>query len=196
VKGLEHLRELRSGPAIFISNHVTFVDHALILSALPARFRHRIAIAMEGEILQNWRRPPERTHWFTRLRWFTGYVLAVSLFNVFPLPKKSGFRRSFAFAGESMDRGYNVLVFPEGARTEDGLLHPFKAGIGLMVADLRAPVVPISINGLFELKRQRKYSARAGEVSVKIGEPVSFAQDADPEHITSELETRVASLTS
>jgi len=45
-----------------------------------------------------------------RVQW----ALGVSLLNLFPLPREAGFRRSFAYAGEAVDRGYSVLVFPEG----------------------------------------------------------------------------------
>ncbi|HKG20669.1 MAG TPA: AMP-binding protein, partial [Blastocatellia bacterium] len=114
--GRKNLDEVR-GPALFISNHVAMVDQSLILSALPGRFRRRLAIAMEGERLRDWRRPARGTRPMTRLRLLAQYGLVVSLMNVFPLPQKSGFRRSFAFAGESADRGYSLLVFPEGSRT-------------------------------------------------------------------------------
>ncbi|PYS96155.1 MAG: hypothetical protein DMF65_13375, partial [Acidobacteria bacterium] len=56
VRGKEHLRVL-NGPALFVSNHITYFDHALILSALPGRFRRRLAVAMEGERLRWWRQP-------------------------------------------------------------------------------------------------------------------------------------------
>jgi long-chain acyl-CoA synthetase len=197
VGGREHLEGL-NGPVLFVSNHLTMVDHALILSALPGRFRRHLAIAMEGEILRGWVHPPAATHWLTRWRWRVEYALVVAFFNVFPLPKKSGFRRSFAYAGEAMDKGSSVLVFPEGERSEDGKLKPFMAGIGVLAADLNAPVVPVRIEGLFKLKQQRRHFAWPGEVKVLFGEPHSFsvgeAESEDSAHVVKELERRVAAL--
>ena len=60
-------------------------------------------------------------------------VCAVVLFfNVFSMPQKSGFRRSFMFAGEMMDQGSSLLVFPEGQRTKHGALNPFHARHGFV----------------------------------------------------------------
>ena len=92
------------------------------------------------------------------------------------------------------DGGCEVLVFPEGRRTPDGQLHPFMTGTGLLAANLRAPVVPIRLDGLFDLKQRGRHTARRGEVSVHIGQPLQFAADADPAQITRELERRVAAL--
>ena len=72
-----------------------------------------------------------------------------SLLNLFPLPRQSGFRRSFHL-GEAVDRGYSVLVFPEGRHTTDGKMNPFRAGIGLLAVNLGIPVLPMRIDGLFE----------------------------------------------
>lgn len=193
VEGSDRLDGLH-GPVVFVSNHITMADHALILSALPRRFRRRMAIAMEGEILRDFRYPLAEMSPLARARMRAQYVLIVTLFNVFPLPKKSGFRRSFAFAGEAMDSGHSILVFPEGKRTDDGLMNPFMAGTGLLVADLHAPVVPVRIEGLFELKRRKQYFARPGQVSVIFGEPVRFADEEEPARIAFELERRVAAL--
>ncbi|HEY9232801.1 MAG TPA: lysophospholipid acyltransferase family protein, partial [Blastocatellia bacterium] len=110
------------------------------------------------------------------------------------LPQKSGFRRSFAFAGEAMDRGMSVLVFPEGRRTPDGEMKPFMEGIGLLATNLGVPVVPIKMDGLYEMKSSRRYFARPGEVKVTIGEPVEFARDTDAAQIARELQHRVATL--
>ena len=193
VIGKERLKDAR-GPVLFIANHITMVDAALILLALPARFQRKLAIAMEGEVLRGWRHPPEGTGWFRRLIGLAKYVLVVSLFNVFPLPQKSGFRRSFAFAGETMDRGYSVLVFPEGSRTRDGEMQPFMEGLGLLAKNLDVPIVPAKIDGLYEMKKRRKHFARGGQITVTIGEPVSFSPRDEPVTITNELERRVASL--
>jgi long-chain acyl-CoA synthetase len=193
VRGKERLRDVR-GPVLFISNHVTMVDAAMILFALPAKFQTKLAIAMEGEVLRGWRQPIKEKGWFARLIGLAEYLLVVSLFNVFPLPQKSGFRRSFAYAGESMDRGYNLLVFPEGARTPDGEMKPFMEGIGLLAKNLSAPIVPVRIDGLYQLKKQRKHFAGRGQIRITIGEPVVFSASDDAESITRELERRVTSL--
>jgi long-chain acyl-CoA synthetase len=194
-RGREHLRGVR-GPALFVCNHVTRADQALVLWALTGRHRRRLAIAMEGEMLRDWRHAPPGTHWLKRLRELAQYALVVALFNVFPLPKRSGFRRSFAFAGESVDRDYSVLVFPEGRRSPDGRPQPFMAGAGLLATKLGVPVVPVHLGGLGPLKRQRRYFAEPGEVTLTVGEPVVFPRDEDAARVAAELERRVAALSS
>lgn len=190
VRDRERLDELRE-PALFIANHISMVDHGLILSALPWRFRHRLAIAMEGERLRGWRRPDPALPWLVRLWLPVQYALVVLLFNVFPLPQKSGFRRSFAFAGEAVDRGYSVLVFPEGRTTKDGQLLPFMSGIGLLAAELNLPVVPLKIEGLYELKARHRRFAAPGSVSIHFGTPLRFARGTAPAAISEELYKRM-----
>lgn len=192
VAGRENLNQL-TGPALFIANHVSLADHALILAGLPFRLRHRLAVAMEGEILRNWLHPPAGTSLSLRLRWLAQYFLVNLFFHVFPLPKKSGFRRSFAYAGECIDRGISVLVFPEGTRAPRGQMQMghFKAGIGLLAQALNVPVVPIRLEGLYELKRRKQYFADRNMVRVIFGKPITFPTDATPASITEDLEHRV-----
>jgi long-chain acyl-CoA synthetase len=190
-RGKERLHKL-SGPVLFICNHVTMVDAVLVISALPGRFKRRLAIAMIGEMLRDWRYPPEGTNPIKRAAWRIAYWLVLCLFNAFSLPQESGFRRSFAFAGRAADRGYNLLVFPEGQRTHDGRMNQFMGGIGLMVAGLNMTVIPVKISGLFELKQRRRYFALPGEISVTFGEPVSYPPGEDRARITRDLEIRAA----
>ena len=192
VSGREHVAKL-SGPVLFIANHVSLGDHALVLAALPVRRRHRLAIAMEGELLRMWLHPPTGTDLRTRLRWRAQYILVNLFFHVFPLPKKSGFRRSFTYAGECIDRGESVLVFPEGTRAPRGQMHmsPFKAGIGILAQSLNVPVVPVRLEGLYELKRRKQYFADPGMVRVVFKEPVTFNSDATPTSIAQDLEQTV-----
>ncbi|HEX8881875.1 MAG TPA: 1-acyl-sn-glycerol-3-phosphate acyltransferase, partial [Candidatus Acidoferrum sp.] len=196
IVGRENLGDLR-GPLLVISNHITRrADIGLVLAALPVRFRHRLATAMGGETVENMRRPPR--DWFVARRWAyqLGYWLVTALFNVFPLPRFSGFRESFRFAGESVDRGYSVLVFPEGVvnDSEDGRMAPFQSGIGLLAENLRIPVVPMRLDGVWQMKRERRRLAHRGEIIVRIGAPVSFAPGTPPEEIARQLETIVKSL--
>jgi long-chain acyl-CoA synthetase len=199
VRGRENLRGVR-GPVLVISNHVTYVDIGCVLAALPPKFRHRLATAMEAERLSGMRHP-SRMGWFMRAVNRMNYFLVIALFNVFPLPKQTGFRQSFAFTGELADNGWNVLVFPEGERSKDGSMQPFRAGIGLLATNLRLPVVPVRIDGLWELAQARLANpwlrlrrVPKGSVKVTIGAPVKFVADMSAEEIARELEKRVAEL--
>jgi long-chain acyl-CoA synthetase len=193
VVGRENLRGVRA-PVLIISNHVTYVDLGFILAALPFRLRNRVAVAMLGERLRAMRHPPTKDGLFSRWLDKLSYYLVVALFNVFPLPQQTGFRESFAFAGESADRGYNVVVFPEGRRTNTGHMAEFRAGIGLLAKRLDLPIVPFCIDGLYELKRAGKHTARPGAVTVTIGAPLQIDRNAEPEAIARDLEKRVKDL--
>lgn len=193
IRGRERFKAVR-GPIIIVCNHVTPADHGLILLALPPGMRGRTAIAMDGEILRGKRRPPPGTGPFARAFSVTQYALLVLAFNVFSMPRKSGFRRSFEFAGALMDRGYHLLVFPEGRHTEDGALGPFMPGAGLLVSKLDAPVVPVRIDGLWELKQAKRKRARPGEISVLVGEPARYDPEDPPERIAADLRERVLAI--
>jgi long-chain acyl-CoA synthetase len=187
VTGRENLRGVR-GPVLVISNHVADVDVGFIQAALPPRIRHRLTTATGGEALEALRSPAADRWWIGRIYDRLQWILGVALLNLFPLPRQSGFRKSFAYAGEAADRDYSVLVFPEGRHTEDGKLRAFRSGIGLLVNNLRIPVVPMRIDGLFEVKQAGKKYAAPGKIQVRIGKPVEFAPDRDPEEIAVELQ--------
>ncbi len=193
VTGGENLRGVR-GPLLVISNHVADVDFALIQAALPARIRHKMAIATRGEMLECLRSPAPDRVWFKRIYDRVQWTLGVALLNLFPLPRQSGFRKSFAYAGEAVDRGYSVLVFPEGKHTTDGKLGPFRTGIGLLANNLHIPILPMRIDGLFEIKNAGKKFAAPGKIQVRIGKPVQFAPETDPEEIAQELQKAVETL--
>ena len=192
VAGRENVEKI-TGPVLYVVNHVTLADHALVLAGLPVRLRHRVAIAMEGEHLRNWLHPPAGTSLSLRLRWLAQYFLVNTFFHVFPLPKKSGFRQSFAYAGECIDRGESVLIFPEGTRAPRGQMHmgKFKTGIGVLAQALSVPIIPVRLDGLYELKRRKQYFAEPGIVRVVFNEPVKFGPERNPVMIAEDLERRV-----
>jgi long-chain acyl-CoA synthetase len=193
IEGRENLRGV-NGPLLVVSNHIGDVDPGFILTALPARFRHHLATATGGEALEALRTPPSNRNLFLRIYDRVQWVLGVSLLNLFPLPREAGFRRSFAYAGHAVDRGYNVLVFPEGRHTADGKMNPFRAGVGLLAANLRIPVLPMRIDGLFELKAAGRHFALPWRIKVKIGRPINFPSDVEPAAIAAHLEEAVAQL--
>jgi long-chain acyl-CoA synthetase len=193
IQGRENLRGMK-GPALVVCNHIGDVDVGFVLTALPFRLRHKLATAAGGEALEALRTPPPGRNLFIRVFDRVEWFLGVSLLNLFPLPREAGFRDSFAFAGESVDRGFSVLVFPEGHHTTDGNIRPFRSGIGLLVNNLGIPVIPMRIDGLFELKRAGKRIARPFQITVKIGPPVRFEAGRDPGEIAAELQRRVEAL--
>jgi long-chain acyl-CoA synthetase len=177
-----------------VSNHVSDADLGFILTALPARFRHRLATATRGEDLEALRSPATGRGFFARIYDRVRWSLGVSLLNLFPLPREAGFRRSFAYAGEAVDRGYSVLVFPEGRHTTDGKMCPFRAGIGLLAENLGIPVLPMRIDGLFEVKQSGRSFVAPWRISVRIGEPMRFPPGTDQQKITAELQQAVERL--
>jgi long-chain acyl-CoA synthetase len=195
VRGRENLRGVK-GPVLIVANHASYIDPGFVLHALPARLRWRTAVAMGGETLTDLRVPPPGTKFFRALLTRIQYPLVIALFHVFPLPVRSGFRKSFEFAGELMDRGWSVLVFPEGVLTPDGAIGPFRAGIGLLVTRLRIPVIPMRLEGLFDLREANKHWTNPGHIRVTVGAPVTFPETETPENITQELERRVKDLKS
>jgi long-chain acyl-CoA synthetase len=193
IEGREHLRGV-TGPLLVVSNHVGDVDGGFILTALPARIRHRLATATGGEALEALRSPAPGRGFFGRMYDRVQWILGVTLLNLFPLPREAGFRRSFAYAGEAVDRGYSILVFPEGRHTTDGKINPFRAGIGLLAANLDIPVLPMRIDGLFEVKNAGRRFAAPWKIGVRIGQPVKFPPGTDPGEIAAELQKAVERL--
>jgi long-chain acyl-CoA synthetase len=110
------------------------------------------------------------------------------------LPQHSGFRRSFAYAGAAVDLGYSVLVFPEGQHSLDGKVREFRSGVGLLANNLLIPVLPVRIDGLFELKVAGKKFASPGKIQIRLGKPVKFAADTNPEEIARALQKAVENL--
>jgi len=193
IEGRENLRGV-NGPLLVIANHIGHVDVGFILTALPTRFRHRLATAAGGEALEALHTPPPERNpiakIYDRLQWFLGG----SLLNVFPRPREAGFRQSFAHAGRAVDRGYSVLVFPEGRHTTDGKMNPFRSGIGLLANNLNIPVLPMRIIGLFEVKDAGKRFAPPWKIRVRIGKPITFDPGTSPQQIASELQKAVEAL--
>lgn len=188
--------ELPQGPVLLIANHVTAYDGALVVYALPGRLRRQMAVAMSGEMLLDLRRGRNQDSALLNLLAPAAYWLVTALFNVFPLPRLRGFRRSFAHAGEAMDRGHSVLVFPEGTRSPDGKLQPFRPGIGLLAQESCVPVVPVALIGLGEMRSGKARWFRSGQLEVRLGEVVPVNEGAKPAELTATFEESVRRLRS
>ena len=187
----DNVQHWPGSPLLIVANHVTSYDAAFVLFALPGQVRRKVAVAMSGEMLLDFRRGRNQGNWFLNLLGPAAYFLMTALFNVFPLPQFSGFRESFRHAGEAVDRGYSILVFPEGRRSDDGAPQPFKSGAGLLWKDLGVPALAVHLAGLGELKAKRERWFRSGKIEVTIGPVLRSEPSRSPEQLTEELRESV-----
>jgi len=192
VEGREHLLGLE-GPVIFASNHQSFMDGPVIMAALPAKWRYTVAPAMAKEMFA--------AHFFPakhgRAAWFTNslnYYLASLFFNAFPLPQReAGARQTLRYIGELLGNGTSVLIFPEGRRSESGVIDTFRPGIGMIAARLNATVVPVRLDGLQNVLRVGWRMARPGRVRVAFGKPLRLTGE-DYEALAKTVEAAVRAL--
>ena len=191
-------KPLPPGPVLIVGNHVTAYDGPLIQYALAGPLGRRIAVAMAGDMLDDylhWRNPDwppghKGIYWLGP----PAYWLVTALFNVFPLPRQRDFQLSFAHAGRAMDRGYSVMVFPEGTRSAAGELAPFRPGIGVLAKQCGVPVVPTAIRGLGEMKAGRRGWFRSGTLEVRVGEAIRFGPEESEAAIAARLHDEVEKL--
>ncbi len=176
VEGLEHLRDL-DGPVVFAANHQSHLDTPAILSALPPRWRYALAPAMAKEFFHSHFNRREAGLW--KWSWNTlGYVLASLFFNAFPLPQReAGARQTLRYIGEIASRGGSILIFPEGKRSQDGEIGPFRPGVGMIGSRLELAVVPVRIEGLDKVLDPSMRFPRRGPVHVAFGPPIHLTGD-------------------
>jgi long-chain acyl-CoA synthetase len=169
-EGLENLKNVEP-PVIFATNHQSYMDVAAILSAMPGRWRYRVAPAMRKEFFEQ--------HFHGRS--FTNslnYYLAALVFNAFPIPQREpGALATLRYIGELANDKWCVLIFPEGRMTRQGEIAPFQPGVGMIAAKLGIPVVPIRIEGLDRVLHQTWRMARMGRVRIAFGAPLHLKGD-------------------
>ena len=171
VSGIQHLSSLE-GPVIFAPNHQSHLDTPLILSALPPRYRFRIAAAMWKEYFDGHFSPGIHNR-YERFRDSLTYWLIVLFFNAFPIPQTQvGAGQSLRYLGDLVADNWSILFFPEGERTEAGEIKAFQPGIGLIAGRLSIPIVPIRLRGLEKILHRHARWPHPGRVEISFGPPL------------------------
>lgn len=192
VDGVQNLRTVE-GPVIFAANHQSHMDVPVILAALPAKWRRRVATAMAKEFFKAHFFPEGHTRG-KRIARSLEYYLSAAFFNTFPLPQReAGARQTLRYTGELISHGFSILIFPEGKRTDHGEIAPFRPGVGMMAARLGVPVVPVRIEGIDRVLHQSWKMAKPGPVRVIFGSPMQLKGD-DYVELTGRVETAVRKL--
>jgi 1-acyl-sn-glycerol-3-phosphate acyltransferase len=150
----------RTGPVLVLCNHQTFLDPVFLGLAVP-RYVSWVA-----------RQTLRKNRWLARL---------IDSLRAIPIDHRGFSREGLQATLGALDRGACVGMFPEGERTHDGSLEPFKPGISLLIKRTRAPIVPAGIAGGYAAwSRHRKVPRFAplfcvpndGTIAVSVGKPI------------------------
>lgn len=144
------------GPLLVVANHQSYLDPILVGIGIWQR-RHLYAMARASLF---------RFPIFGRLLRFM---------NTFPVERGAGDMKAMRQAIDVMKAGQALMVFPEGTRTSDGKTSPFKSGIMLLVKRANASVVPVAVDGAFDVwPRTRKLPKLSGRMTAQFGEPIPW----------------------
>jgi 1-acyl-sn-glycerol-3-phosphate acyltransferase len=161
VEGIAYLDELR-GPAVFVANHSSHLDTPLVLGSLPPRLASHVAVGAAAD-------------YFFDVRWRA--ITTAFLFNAFPVERYRS-RRLRSLAAELVDEGWSLLIYPEGTRSEDGWMNPFRVGAAHLCVSKNLPVVPIAIRGSYAaMPRGRGWPQRGRpRIAIRYGRPLHPAE--------------------
>ncbi|MFQ5890657.1 MAG: lysophospholipid acyltransferase family protein [Gemmatimonadota bacterium] len=150
--GLRHIR--RDGPQIFVSNHQSMFDIWALMTCLPVSIRF---VAKE-EL--------SRIPLFARACRSAGHVFI-------DRGDRTGAIRRMQEAGKRMDReNLSLGLFPEGTRSPDGRLQPFKKGTFVLAIETQAPLVPVAVDGGARILPKGKRRVVPGTLDVRFGSPI------------------------
>jgi 1-acyl-sn-glycerol-3-phosphate acyltransferase len=162
VTGLDNLPE---PPFVMVANHASHLDILALATVLPARYLERVhPIAADDAFFSS----------------FASSVFAAFAVNAFPLKRKAARPKDLALLRARLveDRLIYIL-FPEGTRSRDGQMAPFKAGIGALLAASEVPVVPCFLAGAFAALPAHRRLPLPRPLRLSLGKPLSFAQSAN-----------------
>lgn len=165
---------LPDGPCIMMCNHQSHIDILAIFGSNPVNLR----FVAKQELF--W------IPFFGWYLWYAGYI-----------PIDRGHRdkaiRSLDRAADKIRRGISIVTFPEGTRSPDGNLQPFKKGPFALAQKAGVPVVPVAIHGSREVLAKKSLSVRAGTIRVSYGAPVRPAglSNQDRDRLMAEVDRRI-----
>jgi 1-acyl-sn-glycerol-3-phosphate acyltransferase len=160
---IEPLPTLPHRPLLFVSNHESALDIWVVLAAIPGSFR----FVAKQELFR-----------LPILGWY------LSVGGHIPVDRHDHLRavESLHRACTTIRGGTSLVVFPEGTRSGDGRIHPFKKGPFVLAMETGVPVIPIAVSGSGRVTPPRRIAVEPGSIRVALGEaihPRSFASKDD-----------------
>lgn len=142
---------------VFIANHQSMFDIPLVMATVPGQMRFAAKRSLFKIPVFGW---------------------AIRAGGLIPVDPGSDHRQAAATMRalqERLDAGLSVLLFPEGSRSLDGLVHPFERGAFLLALRTGTPIVPVGIRGTLRVQRRGSKSIHGSPVEIHYGEPVDPA---------------------
>jgi 1-acyl-sn-glycerol-3-phosphate acyltransferase len=153
-EGMEHLN--KKGPYIFMSNHQGYYDVFALLGHLPIQFK-----------------------WLVKKELFSIPFLGWTMAAAGSIRVDRGGTRdtveAMNQAAQKIRDGMSVVIFPEGSRSPDGSIQPFKKGGFTLAIKSKVPIVPIAISGSRDIMPKDKFTATYGEIRMLMGDPIETA---------------------
>jgi 1-acyl-sn-glycerol-3-phosphate acyltransferase len=149
--GLENIDPQRS--CILMSNHQSVFDIAALVDTLPIQWK----FVAKRELL-----------WIP----FFGWALAASRQIIVDRRNREKSVRSLARAAERIRNGENVIVFPEGTRSQTATLGPFKSGGFHLAIQSGAPIIPVSVSGSWRITPKKSLRVESGRILIRYGKPI------------------------
>lgn len=182
IEGRENLPE--HGPFVVVANHASHLDTLVLASAMPWRIRDRVFPIAAGD-----------TFFSSSL---TGVFTALFV-NALPMWRHKRCSHALKALRDRLIQDRCVyILFPEGTRTRNGVMAPFKAGLGMLVAGTDVPVVPCRLIGTYEALPYDRRFPKPTKLRLRIGAPLVFPRVMDDrsgwEKVANDVETRVIAL--
>jgi 1-acyl-sn-glycerol-3-phosphate acyltransferase len=178
VVGLEHLPA--KGPYILAANHECHLDNLFVACSLPREIQRRMVVLSKKEHF---------AHLVTRL--------IARLCHGIPVDRGQISAGVLGICAQVLRQDGVLLIHPEGTRSPDGCLQPFRKGVAVLAHHVRCPVVPIHIDGAHEFWPKHSFFPRSrSRISVTIGPPISprTMTSQTPREFTTELMRSIAAL--
>jgi 1-acyl-sn-glycerol-3-phosphate acyltransferase len=151
---MEEAHKLRLHPvAVYVSNHLSYMDTPVLFAKLPFQFR----ILAKQSL---WKIP--------FIGWYLNHSGQVPVDSSNSRSAVAGLLRGVA----TLKSGLPLVLFPEGGRTPNGHLHTMQSGSAWMAIRAQVPIVPIALIGTYELLRMHTYILQPRPLRILVGDPI------------------------
>ncbi len=144
---------------LVVANHASHLDMGLVKAAFGEQGERMVALAARDYFFDT---PAKRAY-------FENFT------NLIPMDRTGSLRESLRLAGESLTQGFHLLIFPEGTRSENGQMLPFKPTTGYLALQYHVDVVPVYLHGTHDALPKGAWWPRFEKLEVRIGPPISTA---------------------